>query len=129
MLSVQLETAAKLFVQDCVRQGKIKLLWSYMLDYENSFNPYRERKETIDKWKKYAKLDVEETSQLIITAHELVNVGIASKDALHIACAIEGKAEFFLTTDKGILKKSSEIVQLKCINPVQFIETLENLVL
>lgn len=126
---MQLETAAKLFVQDFVRRGRIKLLWSYMLDYENTFNPYRERKETIDKWKKYSMLDINETGQLITTANELVIKGIASKDALHIACAIEGKAEFFLTTDKGILKKSSEIVQVKCINPVQFIDILENLVL
>ncbi len=26
-------------------------------------------------------------------------------DSLHIACAIKAKAEYFLTTDDGILKK------------------------
>ena len=127
VLSIKLETEAKLFVQQNIIQGNVDLIWSYMLDYENSFNPYREREETIEKWKKYAVLDVIVSNELLINAQELVDLGLSSKDAIHIACAIEGKANYFLTTDKGIIKKSIDIVRVNCVNPVQFIETLENI--
>jgi predicted nucleic acid-binding protein len=37
----------------------------------------------------------------------LTEIGLKAKDALHIACAIEGKANYYLTTDDEILKKCS----------------------
>jgi hypothetical protein len=37
----------------------------------------------------------------------LTEIGLKAKDALHIAGAIEGKANYFLTTDGEILKKCS----------------------
>jgi len=53
--------------------------------------------------------------------------GVKSKDALHIACAIEGKAEYFLTTDDKLLKKLAETKELIVINPVNFIPILESM--
>jgi predicted nucleic acid-binding protein len=44
---------------------------------------------------------------------------------LHIACAIEGKAEYFLTTDDKILKKGKHIKEIKIIDPIEFIKILE----
>jgi hypothetical protein len=35
----QLETIAKLYIQDQIKQGKYELVWSYMSDFENSNNP------------------------------------------------------------------------------------------
>jgi len=43
------------------------------------------------------------------------------------ACAIEGKAEYFLTTDDKLLKKLAETKELVVINPVNFIPILENM--
>ena len=48
-----------------------------------------------------------------------MRLGVKAKDALHIACAIEGKAEYLLTTDDMLLNK------LVVINPVNFIPILE----
>ena len=60
-------------------------------------------------------------------ASEFTRYGVKSKDALHIACAIEGKAEYFLTTDDKLLKKLAETKELVVINPVNFIPILENM--
>ena len=38
-----------------VLQGTFDLVWSYMLDYENSINPYHERRNAIAKWRNVAK--------------------------------------------------------------------------
>ena len=48
-----------------------------------------------------------------------MTIGLKSKDALHIACAIEGKAEYFLTTDDKILKKGKHIKEIKIIDPIE----------
>ncbi len=60
-------------------------------------------------------------------ASEFTRNGVKSKDALHIACAIEGKAEYFLTTDDKLLKKLAETKELIVINPVNFIPILESI--
>ncbi len=77
--------------------------------YENEQNPFMERKEAIKEWKKLAVIDIEESEIILNKAKELMKIGLKSKDALHIACAIEGKAEYFLSTDDKILRCSRQI--------------------
>jgi hypothetical protein len=67
-LRIRLETEAKLAIQEEIRRGTFQLIWSYVLDYENSKNPFQERKEQIVKWKKYAIADIEENTEIINTA-------------------------------------------------------------
>jgi len=57
-LRIRLESEAKLRIQEEIRNGVYKLVWSYILDYENSKNPFRERKEQIAKWRTYAMRDI-----------------------------------------------------------------------
>jgi predicted nucleic acid-binding protein len=56
---------------------------------------------------------------------EYMRLGVKAKDALHIACAIEGKAEYLLTTDDMLLNKLVGFKELVVINPVNFIPILE----
>jgi predicted nucleic acid-binding protein len=126
-LSVRLETEAKLYIQQKIKDKEIQLIWSYILDYENSFNPYEERKEAISLWKNHASIDIEESNELLHYAEEILKIGIKSKDALHIASAFTAKADYFITTDKELIKKTTKLGNLSCINPVNFIEILEDL--
>ena len=43
----QLETSAKLYFQDQIKQEKYDLVWSYMSDFENGNNPNIEIKNSI----------------------------------------------------------------------------------
>ena len=43
--------------------GDLKIIWSYILDYENEQNPFEERKSTIQEWKQFAILDLEENNK------------------------------------------------------------------
>ena len=45
--SVRLETEAKLFLQQRITDGRLQLVWSYMLSYENSANPDKDVRRTI----------------------------------------------------------------------------------
>ena len=42
---------------------------------------------------------------------------------MQVASAIIGKSDYFLTTDKRLLKYSTEKIQI--MNPIDFIRTLE----
>jgi predicted nucleic acid-binding protein len=45
--------------------------------------------------------------------------GIKAKDSLHIACALEAKCKYFITTDRKVLNKSVDDIII--INPVDFV--------
>lgn len=60
-IKVKLETEAKLYAQELVAKGELDLVWSYALDYENSKNPFEEKKSRIGMWKQYAVEDIKET--------------------------------------------------------------------
>lgn len=117
---VRLETEAKLFIQAEVREGKLDLCWSYILDFENDANPCPERKESIGIWKRLAVLDVTETPEILRKAIELNGLGIRKKDSLHLASAVAMKCDIFFTTDDGILKKRHLVHEVKIFNPVEF---------
>jgi predicted nucleic acid-binding protein len=126
-IKVKLETDAKIFVQLSIKKGKIELAWSYILDFENEANPFKERKNIIAQWKNLTVIDIAENYNVLSKATKFANTGIKAKDALHIACAIEAGCKYFLTTDDGILKKTFEVNEIIVINPVDFIKIIEEL--
>jgi predicted nucleic acid-binding protein len=121
-IKILLDAEAKLKIQENIRLGLYELVWSYILDYENEKNPFQERREQIRQWKKYANTDIEASDQLIHLAKSLNQKGLKEIDALHVACAITAGADYFLTTDKGILKKSAIIEDISIKDPIDFIK-------
>ena len=121
-LRIRLETEAKLHIQGEVRDGRYQLVWSYLLDYENGRNPFRERREQIAKWRRHAVVDIEASDELIAQAEHLGRLGLRNLDALHLACALQAGAACFLTTDDGILKKADLIQGVRVLDPIAFIK-------
>ncbi len=120
-LTVRLETEAKLHIQNAIRAGQYALGWSYILDYENTANPLEERRTEIQRWAALADSYVVETPAILAAMKNIVTVGIKPLDALHIACAQALECQYFLTVDKGILKKAVDVVQIPILNPVDFV--------
>ena len=118
-LVIQMETEAKLDVQERIRLGKIELCWSFVLDYENSANPFEDVRNRISEWKKLSCDDCDLSDDITKKAKELMAIGLRQMDASHIACAIHLKADYFLTTDKKILNKP--VKEIAIINPIDFI--------
>jgi len=121
-LRIRLEAEAKLKIQEDIRSGSLNLIWSYLLDYENSKNPFRERRELIAKWKACATVDIEENEEILEVAASVNQHGIKKIDSLHIACAITSKANYFLTTDDGVLTKATLIQDVKITDPIGFVK-------
>ncbi|HEX3128977.1 MAG TPA: PIN domain protein [Thermoanaerobaculia bacterium] len=122
---IRLETEAKLSIQEQIVAGSIELAWSYILDYENAANPFEERRATVASWAKRAVVDVSETPALLERAHSLVALGLRSKDALHVACAVEAACEYFITTDDILLKKLSRYQEVTAVDPTAFVRSTE----
>lgn len=125
--TLRLESEAKLFIQSKISNNQIELAWSYILDYENDSNPFEERRESIKRWKKTAVVDIEETEWIIEKARDLVNRGVKSKDALHVACAVASRCNYFLTTDIELIKKLKNFEEIVVINPLSYISLMEEL--
>ena len=124
-IRIRIEAEAKIYIQEQIINGSLSLVWSYILDYENSVNPFPERRDTITNWKKHAVADIDENERIITTAEYLQGKGVKSKDALHIACAVELNCKYFITTDRKLIKKLSKFEKIEVMNPVDFINVLE----
>jgi hypothetical protein len=117
---VKLESEAVSFIQERIKHGKLDLAWSYIMDYENSFNPFEDRQISIEKWRQYAKEDVNANAEIVKQAESLTSLNIKKKDALHIACALYAKCKYFITTDLKLLNKMVDGISI--INPVDFLK-------
>ncbi|MDX1960002.1 MAG: PIN domain-containing protein [Leptospiraceae bacterium] len=125
-IRIRLETEAKLYIQDKIKLGEIELVWSYILEQENEDNPFEDKRENIQQWVEIAIMDISESENILTQAESFFKIGSKNKDALHIACAIASGADYFITTDKGILKKRNAIFEIQIVNPIDFLNAQED---
>ena len=123
-IRIRLETEAKLYIQEKIRDRTLELAWSYILDYENLANPFDERRNTIQNWKARASIDVDANLEILIKANFLREIGLRNKDALHVACSVAAKCDYFITTDDTILRKTVNLEEVKVIDPLNFIRSI-----
>jgi len=122
---IHLESLAKLHIQHSIAKGELNFVWSFVLEYENSKNPYQLRKETIRRFSSRCVQYIDETEADVISklARPIAATGIKEKDALHVACAIFSSCAYLLTTDDRLLKHTSD--KIRIINPLQFVSEME----
>lgn len=120
-LDIKFEAEAKLYIQERINKGDLELAWSYIIEFENAQNPFPIRKYAIGQWRRIARYNVCENDGLIKRAMGLTKTGLKPKDVLHISSAIEASADYFITTDKGILRKMEGNKAITVIDPVDFL--------
>ena len=119
-MKIFMESQAKLYIQSQIRDEVYELVWSYVLEYENAKNPYIDKREAIAPWRDIADENVSEENEAILQyAENLTNYGIKTYDALHIACAVYAKCDYYITTDTKLLK--TKLKEIKIVNPIDFI--------
>jgi len=69
--------------------------------------------------------DISESQEIVSQAKAIQILGLKSKDALHLACALSGSCDFFLSTDDLIIKKMAGFEKIKVLDPINFLEVLE----
>ena len=124
-LTIRLEIAAKLRIQEQIRAGIFELVWSFMNDYENSENPFNDRQEIIQVWRNEAALVCVPDDGILKQSLEFRQKGLKPKDSLHLACAVHSHCDCFITTDIFLLKKQAFITEITIINPIDFVRKEE----
>lgn len=122
LLSINLEALAKLSIQQEIREGKVDLVTSYILLAENAANRFEAKRQDIQAFiDKQTHTFVSETSSSKVKeiAKEIMNSGVKLMDACHIACAIVAGCDYFISTDKRLLKYHSN--QIKIVNPTTYV--------
>lgn len=125
-LRIRLETEAKLSLQEKVRSGACQLVWSAVLDLENSKNPYVEHMRAIAQWRALATSHVPADAKVMALAQPLAEAGVHTFDALHVASAIVGNAALFITTDDRLLKRVRHLKEIKALFPADALAILED---
>ena len=122
-LKIYLETQAKLHVQSLVYEQKIELVWSFILTFENSRNIFNAKKNAISQWELLSSSFVGKSEEIKLIAKEIMTTGIKAADAAHVACAISGNCDYFITVDKRLLKYQDQRIII--CNPIEFLNYLE----
>lgn len=125
-LKVAMEAQSKLHIQNQIREGKLDLIGSYTLDYEVSRNPYEMRRQSIvqfihDNMRGYVGAERSDTIKQI--ADKIMQTGVKEKDAYHVASAIYAGCDYFILTDRRLLKYKSDRIRL--VTPIEFVTETE----
>jgi predicted nucleic acid-binding protein len=122
-----LETEAILGILALCVSGEVELLSSDVLMFEITRSPNMARQEYAIEALSGAKVFIGLNERLEKRAKELNATGIKPLDALHLASAEEGQADYFCTCDDRFLRKAKTLegLRLKVVSPIELIEEIE----
>lgn len=124
---VRLEADAKMQIQHMIRNGELELATSFVLDYENNLNRSEQKKQTIRNFMKefeFYYVDESSLSEIERIAEPIMATGIKSKDAWYLACALIAECDYFISTDKRLLKYKTD--KITSLTPVEFMYKWRN---
>lgn len=123
---IRLETIAIFSIFHHIKRGDFQLLWSFMIDFENSLNPYQDNRLEISMMSSIAGYWIGPDERIRENGKRYEKAGIKPRDALHLACAIHAGADNFITCDDRLAKRA-KLMQLpiQLFNPVDFAYTME----
>ena len=127
-LSINLEALAKLSIQQDIRDNKVDLVTSYILVAENTANRFEVKRQDIQVFiDSQTHTFVSEASREKVNeiAKTIMKTGVKLMDACHIACAIIAGCDYFISTDKRLLKYNSN--KIKIVNPTTYVLEREDL--
>lgn len=135
-LRIRFETMAIDIIFQLIEKGRYELCWSFMLDHENSMNPYESRKNHIGNLKEISNFYKEAKPEILEVAKYVVeSTSSRIKDALHLACAIDSGSAYFITCDDKFIRTiirnrntlKDRIDNIKLVNPIDFVREEMNI--
>jgi predicted nucleic acid-binding protein len=123
---VNRETTAKLLIQSLVKYKSLQLVSSFILAEEiTKISSLYKRNNIWGYIEDYSSYYVSNRSrpQIEEIASSIIETGVKKYDALHVACALYAKCNYFISTDKRLLKYKSDSIKL--LNPVDFVHKWE----
>lgn len=105
--------------------GRIAIVNSSVIEYENSLNPFRERKKFVEEVLNYASMHQNVDRKTYMRAVDMRAIlGIPLVDSFHLALAEQAGVDFFITCDYTLIKKYTGMIQV--VTPLLFAYLYEN---
>ncbi len=120
------ETRAKLFIQSLIRYNAVELAYSAVSLQEIADSPFEKNRLAILRFIRECSLyfvDTDSSGVALSLTREIMRTGIRLKDASHVACAVAAHCDYFITTDRRLLKYSDK--RIKLVNPIDFVRIWE----
>jgi predicted nucleic acid-binding protein len=126
-IRVVLEAEAVLGLIAFADIGQVELLSSEALLYEGEQGSLPVRREHTTAVLAKAKSVLNVTEREKSRAAEIMKAGIKPLDALHIALAESGSADYFCTCDDKLLRNAKKVTDLavKVLNPIDLVQEIE----
>lgn len=102
---IRLEAEAILLIWQRIRAGEWQLVSSDMVVDEVAQTPDLHRRERLQALLPFATNVIRIDEAIKQRAREFLTAGLTAADALHVACAENGRVDAFLTTDDRLLGK------------------------
>jgi predicted nucleic acid-binding protein len=121
---VRLESEAVLMILQRIQIGEWQLVNSEVIEDEIEQTPDPKKRERLYLLLLTANEYVQVTESTIQRAKQLKQMGFASVDALHMACAEEVQVDVFLTTDNKLRRQISTLnfpLSVRIDNPLDWI--------
>ena len=120
---IQMEALAcqEIFIR--AEGDKARLVWSFMHEDETILCPFPERKYEVLRLSTLCQVRVGPKEEIYKLAKLFQKEGaLSAKDAIHLACASNIKAGFFLTCDDRLIKQAKKLkLEIVVMNPVDYI--------
>lgn len=135
-ITIKLDTIAIDIIFELIGNSTCKLMWSYILEYENRNNPFPNRRERVDIISQMRSDTILGSEDIINTAQSIQDLTKAkSRDSLHLACALNSGCKYFITCDNGLLRTINHnknvliniLEEMQLLNPLDFIRKEMNI--
>lgn len=125
-IRITLEAEAVLGIVALCVAGEIEFISSEVLHFEVTHNPVLERREYALSVLARASTFVYLDEEIEKRARAFQAMGLKPLDALHLATAEAGRADYFCTTDDMLLKRGKGIADLytSVVSPIELIEEI-----
>ncbi len=129
-MRIRFEAMAIDILFELIEMEQHTLVWSFVLEYENSRNPFIDRKAHIESVASLCREVVEPNKEIKSIAKSIMEKSSAKqRDALHLACAIHNKCDYFVTCDDRFIRTinnndyllKSLMDEIKLFNPIDFL--------
>lgn len=129
-LRIRFESMAIDIIFELIEKEQYNLSWSFILEYENDKNPFINRRDYIKSLSELCNSEIGPCEEIRNIARDIMeNSNVKSKDALHLACAVYKRADYFITCDdkfvKTINKNKDKLINIlgktKLFNPIDFL--------
>ncbi len=104
-MRIRFESMAIDILFELIENGKYELVWSFILEYENSRNSFIERKLNIISISTLCNDVIQPNDNIKLIAKDIVmKSNTKGKDALYLSSAVYGGCKYFITCNDKFIK-------------------------